>query len=214
MAKAAPFIPFNGTKIAIKIITGMKTHLLTVAADGGGIELVSVDDKAGDVKDTSLRMEHGKRGRIIGVKIFSRDLGHVLEAGIIKKIVIEVAQIRNISVGDKLSGRHGNKGIISTILPEEDMPYMADGTPVDIILSPLGVPSRMNLGQILEMHLGMAANSLGYQAIVPPFLGAKHQEISQELAKAGLPENGKLKLRSGSKAPFMTKEELLKRTKK
>ncbi len=154
-------------------------------------------EKARDVKDTSLRVEHGKRGRIIGVKIFSRDLGHALEAGIIKKIVIEVAQIRNISVGDKLSGRHGNKGVISTILPEEDMPYMADGTPVDIILSPLGVPSRMNLGQILEMHLGMAANSLGYQAIVPPFLGAKHEEIREELKKAGLPENGKLKLFDG-----------------
>ncbi|MFA6520597.1 MAG: DNA-directed RNA polymerase subunit beta [Candidatus Paceibacterota bacterium] len=154
-------------------------------------------EKARDVKDTSLRMEHGKRGRIIGVKIFSRDLGHTLEAGIIKKIVIEVAQIRNISVGDKLSGRHGNKGVISMILPEEDMPYTADGTPVDIILSPLGVPSRMNLGQILEMHLGMAANSLGYQAIVPPFLGAKHEEIREELVKAGLPENGKLKLFDG-----------------
>lgn len=154
-------------------------------------------EKARDVKDTSLRMEHGKRGRIIGVKIFSRDLGHTLEAGIIKKIVIEVAQIRNISVGDKLSGRHGNKGVISMILPEEDMPYTEDGTPVDIILSPLGVPSRMNLGQILEMHLGMAANSLGYQAIVPPFLGAKHEEIKEELKKAGLPENGKLKLFDG-----------------
>lgn len=154
-------------------------------------------EKARDVKDTSLRVEHGKRGRVIGVKIFSRDLGHTLEAGIIKKIVIEVAQIRNISVGDKLSGRHGNKGVISTILPEEDMPYMADGTPIDIILSPLGVPSRMNLGQILEMHLGMAANSLGYQAIVPPFLGAKHEEIKAELKKAGLPENGKLKLFDG-----------------
>jgi len=154
-------------------------------------------EKARDVKDTSLRMEHGKRGRIIGVKIFSRDLGHTLEAGIIKKIVIEVAQIRNISVGDKLSGRHGNKGVISTILPEEDMPYMPDGTPIDVILSPLGVPSRMNLGQILELHLGMAANSLNYQAIVPPFLGAKHEEIQEELKKAGLPENGKLKLFDG-----------------
>ncbi len=154
-------------------------------------------EKARDVKDTSLRMEHGKRGRIIGVKIFSRDLGHSLEAGIIKKIVIEVAQIRNISVGDKLSGRHGNKGVISTILPEEDMPYTADGTPVDIVLSPLGIPSRMNLGQILEMHLGMAANSLGYQAIVPPFLGAKQDEIREELVKAGLPENGKLQLFDG-----------------
>ncbi|MDQ3075542.1 MAG: DNA-directed RNA polymerase subunit beta [bacterium] len=154
-------------------------------------------EKARDVKDTSLRMEHGKRGRIIGVKIFSREMGHTLEAGIIKKIVIEVAQIRNISVGDKLSGRHGNKGVISTILPEEDMPYMADGTPVDIILSPLGVPSRMNLGQILEMHLGLAANTLGYQAIVPPFLGAKHEEISAELVKAGFPENGRVKLFDG-----------------
>ncbi len=154
-------------------------------------------ENARDVKDTSLRMEHGKRGRIIGVKIFSRDLGHTLEAGIIKKIVIEVAQIRNISVGDKLSGRHGNKGVISMILPEEDMPYTADGTPIDIILSPLGVPSRMNLGQIFEMHLGMAANSLGYQAIVPPFLGATQEEIKGELVKAGLPESGKLKLFDG-----------------
>ena len=154
-------------------------------------------EKARDVKDTSLRMEHGKRGRIIGVKIFSRDLGHTLEAGIIKKIVIEVAQVRNISVGDKLSGRHGNKGVISTVLPEEDMPYMSDGTPVDIILSPLGVPSRMNLGQILEMHLGMAANTLGYQAIVPPFLGAEHKEVQAELVKAGLPENGRVKLFDG-----------------
>ncbi|HEY4503217.1 MAG TPA: DNA-directed RNA polymerase subunit beta [Candidatus Paceibacterota bacterium] len=154
-------------------------------------------EKARDVKDTSLRMEHGKRGRIVGVKIFSRDLGHSLEAGIIKKIVIEVAQIRNISVGDKLSGRHGNKGVISTVLPEEDMPYMADGTPIDLILSPLGVPSRMNLGQIFEIHLGMAANTLGYQAIVPPFLGAKHEEIKEELKKAGLPESGKMKLFDG-----------------
>ncbi|OGI63730.1 DNA-directed RNA polymerase subunit beta [Candidatus Nomurabacteria bacterium RIFCSPLOWO2_01_FULL_41_21] len=154
-------------------------------------------EKARDVKDTSLRMEHGKRGRIIGVKIFSRDLGHTLEAGIIKKIVIEVAQVRNISVGDKLSGRHGNKGVISTILPEEDMPYTKDGKPIDIILSPLGVPSRMNLGQILEMHLGLAANTLGYQAVVPPFLGASHEEIMEELKKAKLPENGKMQLFDG-----------------
>ncbi len=154
-------------------------------------------EKARDVKDTSLRVEHGKRGRVVGVKIFSRDLGHTLEAGIIKKIVIEVAQVRNISVGDKLSGRHGNKGVISTILPEEDMPYDADGTPIDIILSPLGVPSRMNLGQILEIHLGMAANTLGYQAIVPPFLGVKHDEVKEELKKAGIPENGRVKLFDG-----------------
>jgi len=154
-------------------------------------------DKARDVKDTSLRMEHGKRGRIIGIKVFSREMGHTLEAGIIKKIVIEVAQVRNISVGDKLSGRHGNKGVISTILPEEDMPYMADGTPVDIILSPLGVPSRMNLGQILEIHLGLAANTLGYQAIIPPFLGAKSEEVEAELKEAGFPQNGRVTLYDG-----------------
>jgi DNA-directed RNA polymerase subunit beta len=154
-------------------------------------------EKARDVKDTSLRLGHGKRGRIVGVKIFSRDLGHTLESGIIKKIVIEVAQVRNISVGDKLAGRHGNKGVISTIMPEEEMPYMADGTPIDVILTPLGVPSRRNLGQILEMHLGLAAHTLGYQAIVPPFSGATDQDIKEELKKAGWNENGKVKLYDG-----------------
>ncbi len=154
-------------------------------------------EKARDVKDTSLRLEHGKRGRIVGVKIFSRDKGYNLESGIIKRIVIEIAQLRNISVGDKLSGRHGNKGVISVILPEEEMPYMADGTPVDVILTPLGVPSRMNLGQILEMHLGYAAHTLGYQAIVPAFSSATVPEIKAELVKAGLPESGKVTLYDG-----------------
>ena len=154
-------------------------------------------EKARDVKDTSLRLEHGKKGRIVGVKIFSRDQGHNLESGIIKKIIVEIAQIRNISVGDKLAGRHGNKGVISVILPEEEMPFMADGTPVDIILTPLGVPSRMNLGQILEMHLGYAAHTLGYQAIVPPFSSATVPEIKAELVKAGMPESGKVTLYDG-----------------
>jgi DNA-directed RNA polymerase subunit beta len=154
-------------------------------------------EKARDVKDTSKRLESGKRGRIISVKIFSRENGDKLEASIIKRIHIEVAQIRNISVGDKLAGRHGNKGVISRILPVEDMPYMEDGTPVDIILTPLGVPSRMNLGQILEVHLGLAANSLDYQAIVPPFMGATDTEIKEELVKAGYKSNGKMKLFDG-----------------
>ncbi len=154
-------------------------------------------EKARDVKDSSLRLEHGKRGRVTGVKIFSRDLGHNLESGIIKRITVEIAQLRNISVGDKLSGRHGNKGVISVILPEEEMPFMADGTPIDIILTPLGIPSRMNLGQILEMHLGYAAHSLGYQAIVPPFISATVSEIKEELVKAGLPENGRVPLFDG-----------------
>ena len=154
-------------------------------------------EKARDVKDTSKRLENGKRGRITSVKVFSREKGDKLESGIIKRIHIEVAELRSVSVGDKLAGRHGNKGVISTILPVEDMPYMADGTPIDIILTPLGVPSRMNLGQILELHLGLAANTLNYQAIVPPFSGATDSEIKGELVKAGFKENGKMPLFDG-----------------
>jgi DNA-directed RNA polymerase subunit beta len=154
-------------------------------------------EKARDVKDTSKRMEGGKRGRIVNIQVFSREKGDKLESGIIKRIHIEVAQLRTVSVGDKLAGRHGNKGVISKILPEEDMPYMADGRPIDLILTPLGVPSRMNLGQILELHLGMAANTLGYQAIVPPFAGATDKEIKDELVRAGVAEDGKMQLFDG-----------------
>ncbi|MFT5280886.1 MAG: DNA-directed RNA polymerase subunit beta [Flavobacteriaceae bacterium] len=154
-------------------------------------------EKARDVKDTSMRLEHGKRGRVISVKIFSRENGHSLESGVLKKIVVQVAQLRNIGVGDKMAGRHGNKGVISVVLPEEEMPYMADGTPVDIVLTPLGVPSRMNLGQILEMHLGMAAQMGDYQAIVPAFGGATEDEIKDELEKVGLARNGCVTLFDG-----------------
>ena len=154
-------------------------------------------EKAKDVKDTSLRLEAGKRGRVIGVKIFSRENGDQLESGVIKRIHITIAQVRNVSVGDKLAGRHGNKGVISRILPEEDMPYTEDGQPIDVLLTPLGVPSRMNLGQILELHLGMAANTLGYQAIVPPFAGATETDVKAELVAAGLPSDGKIQLRDG-----------------
>ena len=154
-------------------------------------------EKARDVKDTSMRMEHGRKGRVVGIKIQSREAGDELESGVIKKIFVEVAQLRNIQVGDKLAGRHGNKGVISTILPEEDMPYMADGTPVDVVLTALGVSSRMNLGQILEMHLGLAANTLHYQAVVPPFGGATADEIKAELEAAGFSSSGKVKLFDG-----------------
>ena len=154
-------------------------------------------EKARDVKDTSKRVEGGKRGRIINVQVFSREQGDKLQSGIIKRIHIEIAQIRNVSVGDKLAGRHGNKGVISKILPVEDMPYMADGTPVDMILTPLGVPSRMNLGQILEIHLGLAAKTLNYQAVVPQFAGATDVEIKEELKKAGWNETGKMQLYDG-----------------
>ncbi len=154
-------------------------------------------DKARDVKDTSLRMEGGKRGRVIGVKVFSREKGDQMESGIIKKIYIEVAQLRNITVGDKVAGRYGNKGVISRVVPLEDMPRMEDGTPVDVVLTPLGVPSRMNLGQILELHLGLAAKTLGYQAVVPAFAGATQEEIRSELTAAGFSETGKVKLYDG-----------------
>ncbi len=154
-------------------------------------------EKAREVKDTSLRLEHGKQGRVVGVKMFSRDKGDKLESGVIKQVQVEVAQLRKISVGDKLAGRHGNKGIIAKILPAEDMPYMEDGTPVEIILNPLGVASRMNIGQILETHLGWAANKLGYQAITPSLSGATDEEIKEEMKKSGLPENGKVMLYDG-----------------
>jgi len=154
-------------------------------------------EKARDVKDTSLRMPHGRKGRIIGIKVFSREHGDKLESGIIKKIKVQVAQLRNVEAGDKLAGRHGNKGVISKILPVEDMPYMADGTPVDVILTPLGVPSRMNLGQIFEMHLGLAAGTLGYQAITPVFTGVTEEEIKQELTEAGWAGDGKTELFDG-----------------
>ncbi len=154
-------------------------------------------EKAKEVKDTSLTMEHGKRGRIIGVKIFSRDLGHKLDPGVIKRIEVEIAEMRKIEAGDKLAGRHGNKGIIAKVLPVEEMPYLEDGTPVDLILNPLSVASRMNIGQILETHLGWAAQKNGYVAITPSLSGANEKDIKKELKEAGLPEDGKVKLFDG-----------------
>ena len=154
-------------------------------------------EKARDIKDSSLTLPHGKRGRVIGVKIFSREKGDKLEPGIIKKIQVEVAQLRRVKAGDKMAGRHGNKGVISRIQAVEDMPFLEDGTSVDVILNPLGVVSRMNLGQILETHLGFAAQKLGYRAIVPNFVGASEEDIRRELEAAGLPQSGKVKLFNG-----------------
>jgi len=154
-------------------------------------------EKAREVKDSSLLMEHGKRGRVTGVKVFSRDLGYKLEPGVIKRIQVEVAALRKIQAGDKLAGRHGNKGVVSKVLPEEEMPFLEDGTPVDIILNPLTVVSRMNLGQILETHLSFAAQKLGYIAFSPALTGATEKDIKEELKKAGLPEDGKITLFDG-----------------
>ena len=154
-------------------------------------------EKARDVKDSSLLMPHGKRGRVVSVKVFERQLGHKLEPGVIKRIHVEVAELRKVQPGDKLAGRHGNKGVISFVLPEEDMPFMEDGTPIDIVLNPLGVASRMNIGQILETHLGWAAAKGGYFAITPGLAGATEEDIKKELQAAGLPEDGKITLFDG-----------------
>lgn len=151
-------------------------------------------EKAKEVKDTSLRLEHGKRGRVTDIKIFSRSDGYALEPGVIKKIRVRISEVRKIRVGDKLAGRHGNKGIIAKILPPEEMPYLEDGTPVDIILNPLSVASRMNLGQILETHFGLAAHKNGYLAATPSLSGAREENIREELKRAGYPEDGKLTL--------------------
>ena len=154
-------------------------------------------EKAKDVRDTSQRMSNGKHGKVVGVKVFSRENGHELKAGVLMQIQIFVAQMRKISVGDKLAGRHGNKGVVARIMPVEDMPFMEDGSPVDVILNPLGVPSRMNLGQLFETHLGMAARALGYKVATPPFNGVPQEKIVEELVKAGLPADGKLQLFDG-----------------
>jgi DNA-directed RNA polymerase subunit beta len=154
-------------------------------------------EKAKDVRDTSQRMNSAGGGKVVGVKIFSRENGHELKAGVLMQIKIFVAQFRKISVGDKLAGRHGNKGVIAKILPIEDMPFMEDGTPIDVVLNPLGVPSRMNIGQLFETHLGMAARALGYKVATPPFNGISDETISSELEKAGLARDGKSQLFDG-----------------
>ncbi|MBM3205188.1 DNA-directed RNA polymerase subunit beta, partial [Candidatus Uhrbacteria bacterium] len=154
-------------------------------------------EKARDVRDSSLYLEHGEKGKVLDVKIFSREAGDKLQPGVLRQIVVSVADLRKVQVGDKLAGRHGNKGVISKIVPVEDMPFLEDGTPVDIILSPLGVVSRMNLGQILETHLGLAANALGYMVATPVFDGVPEKIIHEQLQEAGLPKDGKIALFDG-----------------
>jgi DNA-directed RNA polymerase subunit beta len=156
-------------------------------------------EKAREVKDTSLRVPHGVHGKIIDVRTFRRDENpdHELPAGVNEMVRVSIAQKRKISEGDKMAGRHGNKGVISRILPMEDMPYLPDGTPVDIILNPIGVPSRMNLGQVLETHLGWAAERSGFKVATPVFDGATEEEIRTALREAGLPEDGKVDLYDG-----------------
>ncbi len=154
-------------------------------------------EKSREVRDTSLRVPHGEAGTIVDVKIFTRENSEELGPGVNQVIRCYIATKRKISVGDKMAGRHGNKGVISRILPEEDMPFLPDGTPVDIVLNPLGIPSRMNLGQVLEVHLGMAARALGWKVATPVFDGAKDEEIEELLEKAGLRRDGKTDLYDG-----------------
>lgn len=154
-------------------------------------------EKAREVRDTSLRVPHGETGVVVDVKTFSRENGDELSPGVNQVVRVNVATKRKISVGDKMCGRHGNKGVVSRILPVEDMPYLPDGTPVQIVLNPLGVPSRMNLGQVLEVHLGLAAKKLGWKVATPVFDGASDQDIIDALNSAGYPESGKIWLRDG-----------------
>ena len=154
-------------------------------------------EKAKDVRDTSKRLDGTSAGKVIDVRVYTRENGNELKAGVIMQIKIFVAEMRKIEAGDKLAGRYGNKGVVSRILPVEDMPFMEDGTPVDILLSPMGVPSRMNLGQLFETHLGLAAKALGYKVATPPFNGVPDEVISDELEKAGYDRDGRVQLYDG-----------------
>ena len=160
-------------------------------------------EKAREVRDTSLRVPHGEYGVVVDVKVFTRENSHdELSPGVNKVVRCYIAQRRKISVGDKMAGRHGNKGVVSRILPEEDMPFLPDGTPLDIVLNPLGVPSRMNIGQVLEVHLGMAAKALGWKIMTPVFDGAHEADIRECFRMGGLPEDGKFRLRDGRTGEF------------
>jgi DNA-directed RNA polymerase subunit beta len=154
-------------------------------------------EKSRDVKDSSLYLPHGEYGKVVDIKIFSREQGDKLSTGVIQQIQVSVAQLKKISVGDKLAGRHGNKGVISKVAAMEDMPHLEDGTAVDMILNPLGVASRMNIGQILETHIGWAAKQLGYKVATPALEGITEDQIKAELKKAGLSEDGKVRLING-----------------
>jgi len=154
-------------------------------------------EKAREVRDTSLKVPHGESGIIVDVKVFTREAGDELSPGVNMVVRVYIAQKRKISVGDKMAGRHGNKGVVSRILPQEDMPFLPDGTPLDIVLNPLGVPSRMNIGQVLEVHLGYAAKTLGWKVATPVFNGADEKDIAETLKMAGLRPDGKSWLYDG-----------------
>ncbi|OGL71171.1 DNA-directed RNA polymerase subunit beta [Candidatus Uhrbacteria bacterium RIFCSPHIGHO2_02_FULL_54_11] len=154
-------------------------------------------EKARDVRDSSLYLEHGEHGKVVDVRVFSREDGDRLSPGVIKSIQVSIADLRKMQVGDKVAGRHGNKGVVSRVVPVENMPFLPDGTPVDVILTPLGVVSRMNIGQVLELHMGLAANALGYHAVTQVLNGISEETVADELERAGLPRTGQMPLLDG-----------------
>jgi DNA-directed RNA polymerase subunit beta len=159
-------------------------------------------EKAREVRDTSLKVPHGESGIVVDVKVFTRENGDELSPGVSKLVRVYIATKRKINVGDKMCGRHGNKGVISMIMPEEDMPFLPDGTPLEVVLNPLGVPSRMNIGQVLEVHLGLAAKKLGWEVATPVFDGAVEDDIWDALEMAGYPRSGKIDLRDGRSGEY------------
>jgi DNA-directed RNA polymerase subunit beta len=163
-------------------------------------------EKSREVRDTSLRMPYGESGTVIGVQILDRELGDELDPGTNKEVIVHVAQLRKITVGDKVAGRHGNKGVISKIVPVADMPHLPDGTPVDIVISPLSVLARMNLGQLLEAHLGWAAKKAGYTVAIPAFEKVNEGQIFEELKQVGLPFSGKVRLIDGRTGEHFSEE--------
>lgn len=191
--------------VAVGSEVGPRSILVGKIAPKGETELTAEErllraifgEKAREVRDTSLKMPHGESGTVIDVKVLSRENDDELDPGVIKKVIVKVAKLRKIDVGDKLAGRHGNKGVISRIVPQADMPYLKDGTPIDIIISPLSVLARMNMGQILETHLGWAADKLEKTIALPVFENIKEERIVKELEKAGLPTDGKVQLFDG-----------------
>ncbi|MFH1289114.1 MAG: DNA-directed RNA polymerase subunit beta [Patescibacteria group bacterium] len=203
--------------IAIGSEVGQNDILVGKIAPKGETELTAEErllraifgEKAREVRDTSLKLPHGEAGTVIDIKILDRDKGDELEPGAIKKVIVKVAQMRKVNVGDKLAGRHGNKGVISKIVPQADMPYLEDGTPVDIIISPLSVLTRMNLGQLLEAHLGWAAEKQGFKVSLPVFEKVDEKRITDELTKAGLPIDGKVQLYDGKTGEPLSKKSVV-----
>jgi DNA-directed RNA polymerase subunit beta len=191
--------------VVIGSVVGPNDILVGKIAPKGETELTAEErllraifgEKAREVRDTSLRMPHGESGTVIDVKVLNREEGDELDPGVLQKVVVRVAQMRKVTVGDKLAGRHGNKGVISDIIPAADMPHLEDGTPVDVIISPLSVLARMNLGQLMEAHLGWAAKELGYKVALPVFEEVPESKITEELKSAGLPVDGKTQLYDG-----------------